>query len=83
MSRSYRKTPVRGVTTAPSDKEDKQRAHRALRRAERRAIARDDPGPRLKDVSDPWSFAKDGKTRLRDRDRASARPADVRRRLKK
>jgi hypothetical protein len=32
MSRSYRKTPIRGITTADSEKRDKQLANRRLRR---------------------------------------------------
>ncbi|RRJ96005.1 hypothetical protein Ga0100231_018805 [Opitutaceae bacterium TAV4] len=68
MSRSRRRTPCGGITTARSEKSDKQDAHRRLRTRLRSALARQQeqpeadsvwPGPR--DVSDPWAMAKDGK----------------------
>ena len=63
MSRSRRRTPVCGITTCRSEKSWKQDAHRRLRVAER-AMVDGDPEPRLRDVSNPWSFGKDGKQRL-------------------
>lgn len=63
MSRSERHTPISGITTARSEKRDKQRWHRRLRAAVREALARgDEVMPVERDVSDPWSMAKDGKT---------------------
>lgn len=61
MSRSRRKTPICGITTARSEKDDKRRANRKLRR-----LTRTDPEKNLvmRDVSDVWSFAKDGKWRI-------------------
>ncbi|MDO5058510.1 MAG: hypothetical protein Q4D82_01040 [Neisseria sp.] len=39
MSRSRRKTPIRGVTAAESEKQDKRFANRAFRRKEKMALA--------------------------------------------
>lgn len=62
MSRSYRHTPIHSMTTARSEKEDKRIANRKLRAAVRTAMAaRKEIMPDLRDVSDPWSMAKDGK----------------------
>jgi len=72
---------MRGALGAHSEKRDKRNAHKALRQAERLAIARDEPGPRPRDVSDPWDFAKDGKIRIGVSQCLST--ADVRRILKK
>ena len=63
MSRSRRKTPVTGVTCAESERYDKQLWHRRFRRAVSVSIrAGDEVMPHVRDVSDPWKFAKDGKT---------------------
>jgi hypothetical protein len=78
MSRSRRKSPIRGVVGARSEKRDKRNAHKALRQAERRAITQDLPSPRPVDVSDDWDFAKDGKVSWFGR---LPRDPDVRRRL--
>lgn len=67
MSRSRKQTPVSGVTTATTEKEDKRAANRALRRAVRQRLAAGDDAtglPELREVSDVWSMAKDGKTRF-------------------
>ena len=58
MSRSKRKTPVFGITTTRTEKQDKRLANRKLRRK-----TRVDPenAPALREVSDVWGFAKDGK----------------------
>ena len=63
MSRSRRKTPVRGITTAESEKQDKRIANRKLRRRVRSVLRRDAeaPLPHLREVSDPWMMDKDGK----------------------
>jgi len=63
MSRSRRKTPILGITTAASEANDKARWHRAYRRAERqrlRASPESLPASH-RDYSDPWSMDKDGK----------------------
>ena len=57
MSRSHRKTPVFGFTTATSEKQDKRHANRRLRRA----VHQGKIYLRLRDVSNVWSLGKDGK----------------------
>ena len=61
MSRSKKKTPVTGMTTARSEKDDKRLANRKFRR-----VTRIDPenAPALREVSDVWGMAKDGKVRF-------------------
>ena len=67
MSRSFRKTPIIGITTAESDKPFKQREHQRERSAAKIAIARgDDPLP-PKAYGNPWSAEKDGKQYISDR----------------
>jgi hypothetical protein len=62
MSGSYRKTPILGITTAASEKDDKVRANRRLRRAVRSIdLEAAEVLPDRREVSDVWSFAKDGK----------------------
>jgi hypothetical protein len=65
MSRSAKKHPIHGVTAAESEKWDKRQAHKALRtqtRIHQRAILSEErPVPLLREVSDTWTFAKDGK----------------------
>lgn len=62
MARSYRHTPIFGITTCRSEKTDKRLANRKLRRAQVRAA---DGGaeilPLLREVSDVWGFGKDGR----------------------
>lgn len=67
MARSRRRTPIMGITTAASEKQDKQHANRTCRAVVRRTIKRgQDPDaavlPILRDVSDPWNMAKDGRS---------------------
>jgi len=65
MSRSRRKTPVCGITTAESEKLDKVASHRKIRHAVRIAIKQDAPVlPLEKELTNPWSMAKDGKARF-------------------
>lgn len=62
MSRSKKHTPIHGHTTSTSEKEDKQRANRAYRHKVNVALKQEDEVlPELKEVSDVWDFAKDGK----------------------
>ena len=62
MSRSFRKTPICGFTTANSNKEDKRLANRRFRRASRNRIKSNrEPFYRLREVCNVWDFAKDGK----------------------
>ena len=67
MARSRRHTPIASITTAASEKQDKRWANRNHRSATRRAVKRDtDPDatvlPILRDVSDEWAMAKDGRS---------------------
>jgi len=63
MSRSKKKSPAAGVTTAASDKEDKTRAHQRTRRAAKQALrAGAEDCPDRKATEPVWSYAKDGKT---------------------
>lgn len=64
MSRSRRKTPITGITTARSEKFDKQRWHRAYRHAERQRLqAAPDSAPRhpFEFGAHAWNLSKDGK----------------------
>ncbi|HLY30599.1 MAG TPA: hypothetical protein VKQ36_06200 [Ktedonobacterales bacterium] len=66
MSRSRRKHPCHGVTTAASEKRDKQRDHRRYRHAvqQRLAVCWPDEAwqtPHWREYSNPWMWAKDGK----------------------
>lgn len=64
MSRSRKRTPICGWTTCRSEKEWKQRWHRRLRTAVRRHLLQTHDDTRLPDfreVSNPWTFGKDGK----------------------
>ncbi len=70
MSRSFRHTPVIGITCAESDKPGKVIANRTLRRHANQAIASctdfdELVVPVLREVSSVWSFPKDGKQWLR------------------
>ena len=67
MARSRRHTPIASITTAASEKQDKRRANRIHRSAARCIVKRDtDPDatvlPILREVSDEWSMAKDGRS---------------------
>ena len=61
MSRSRRKTPIAGNTTARSDKQDKQFANRKYRRVSKIAVAKDEEIPEKNAVSNVYDFNKDGK----------------------
>ena len=67
MSRSKRKSPFGGNTTAVTEKQDKQIANRAERRINKQLIADNDSSSMLmskREVSNVWSFGKDGKSRF-------------------
>lgn len=67
MARSYRKTPVTGITTARSEKQDKKIWHSRMRAATRtHLLSGGDPDvmPIEREVSNVWSFGKDGKQRF-------------------
>ena len=67
MSRSRRKTPICGHTTAVSEKQDKRIANRCFRRTVRQQLATRDSDSvitTVRAVSSVWSFDKDGKQYL-------------------
>lgn len=69
MARSRRRTPIISMMTSASKKQDKRWANRNHRSASRRTIKRDpDPDvtvlPILREVSDEWDMAKDGRSWL-------------------
>lgn len=63
MSRSRRKTPIFGITTATSEANDKAAWHRAYRRAEnqRLAAAPETEPHHYRKFFNPWKMDKDGK----------------------
>jgi hypothetical protein len=64
MSRSRHKTPITGIAKAESEKWDKQEANRRLRHRVKQALAVDTEAeilPERREVSNVWSFMKDGK----------------------
>jgi hypothetical protein len=68
MARSRKKMPITGITTAPSEKADKVSAHKRERRAVRTRLQGQpsaDVLPTTREVSNVWTFAKDGKTYLK------------------
>ena len=69
MSRSKIKTPISGITTAPSDEEGKRQANRAFRRNTRMEVLKGkEIVSLLREVSNVWSFPKDGKRYWRNLD---------------
>ncbi len=62
MSRSKKKTKIQGITTAKSEKNNKQEANRKLRRLVKQKVTKEEEElPLLREVSDVWTFDKDGK----------------------
>jgi hypothetical protein len=62
MSNSVRKTKIIGIVKADSEKEDKRDANRKLRRITKQKIKKGEwELPLLREVSNVWDFAKDGK----------------------
>jgi hypothetical protein len=63
MSRSKKKTKIRGTTSSPSEKEEKQFANRKFRRKNKAKTKEvdEDNYPKLREVSDVWAFSKDSK----------------------
>lgn len=67
MSRSRKKNPHSGITTAKSEKQDKRVANRHVRRVNKSllALTNDETHLQLKrEVSDVWCMDKDGKQRF-------------------
>lgn len=66
MSRSRRKTPKRGLT-AKTEKENKRHANRKYRRTVKVKIKKgEEELPAVRELSNVWAFAKDGKWFLED-----------------
>lgn len=61
MARSYRKTPICGMTKAASDKAFKKAEHKRARRALSACDLEIDDAPADKLFGDPWGAPKDGK----------------------
>ena len=62
MSRSYKKTPICGITTSESEKQDKQIANRRFRRNSRQLVRiGKEPPLRTREVSNVYTFDKDGR----------------------
>lgn len=67
MSRSRKKTPVCGITTAQSEKQDKRLYNRRFRRVFKQVIRvapESEVLPVLREYSNPWAMNKDGKSRF-------------------
>lgn len=63
MSRSRRKTPITGITCAESEKDDKRRCARGVRRNNKIKVRKgEDILIEPKEFMNPWSMAKDGKS---------------------
>lgn len=73
MTRSVRRTPIVGMTTAETDKPFKAMEHRRERRAVEAALRADAPLPDRRAFGNPWAADKDGKQFLADPD-----PRDMR-----
>lgn len=67
MSRSRKRTPVSSNACVRSEKGDKARANRRFRRVTRERILADSEAPRdIREVSNVWLFAKDGRHFVRN-----------------
>ncbi|OJJ16962.1 hypothetical protein BKI52_30050 [marine bacterium AO1-C] len=62
MSRSRKKNKIQGITTAKSEKVDKQNANRKFRRIVKQKVGINETElPKLRELSNVWGFSKDGK----------------------
>jgi hypothetical protein len=61
MSRSYRKTPITGMTTVESDKGFKKAEHRRERRKLKATDLTEETPPDPKTYGNSWASEKDGK----------------------
>jgi NCAIR mutase (PurE)-related protein len=66
MSRSRKKEPFSGITTAKSEKEDKRIFNRIFRRQNKQILSTssEEKLKEVKEVINPWNMDKDGKTRF-------------------
>jgi len=65
MSRSKKKVPIRGITPAPTEKEEKRAANRKYRRITKIQVKKNENISDIREVSNIWAFAKDGKKFLK------------------
>ena len=62
MARSRKKVPITGITSAKTEKSNKRKANRKFRRLTKVQIKKGDTQlVSIKEVSNVWSFDKDGK----------------------
>lgn len=67
MSNSRRKTPIFGITTATSEKEDKRRWNKTFRRISKIQIFKQKDLPnKVSAVTNVWDGNKDGKRYTKD-----------------
>lgn len=67
MSRSRKKIPITGITSAKTEKNNKRKANRKFRRVTKIQIRKGDSQlVTIKEVSNVWSFDKDGKQFLQN-----------------
>ncbi len=69
MARSFRHTPIIGMTTCRSEKKDKTFANRKLRHINKNLLQTCEDWDELslselREVSNVWCFGKDGKQRM-------------------
>ena len=72
MSRSRRKKPFHAINGADSEKDDKRLYNRRYRRIFKLAVHIDvnrEIWPHLREYSDDWGMAKDGKVRFDQQER--------------
>ena len=70
MSRSKKKTPITGITTAETEKKNKIEANTKLRRLNKIKMHKGDFNFfQLREISNVWGFDKDGKRYLKEPDR--------------
>lgn len=66
MSRSTKKTPKKGITSSETEKENKRQANRKFRRVTKIQVKKGDKElPLTRELSNVWSFDKDGKQFLK------------------
>lgn len=61
MGKSYRKNDYSGWTKKESEKREKRLANRAFRKHNKQVESEEDYYYDLKEISDNWTFSKDGK----------------------
>lgn len=64
MSRSKKRTPFSAMSSSTSEKEDKRDYNRRYRRVSKQFLRVNPDGelmPHLREYSNPWAMAKDGK----------------------